>query len=64
MQVSDIEKKNLTNHINALDPFCEIDKLEVDIIIKEKEEVENFVYERDKINEVTREQFEYCCEVR
>ena len=64
MQVSDIEKKNLTNHINALDPFCEIDKLEVDIIIKEKEEVENFVYERDKINEVTREQFEYCTEVR
>jgi hypothetical protein len=55
MQISDIEKKNLTSHIVALDPFCEIDKLDVNGVIKEKEEVENYQYERDKPGEVTKE---------
>lgn len=64
MQISDIEKKNLTSHIVALDPFCEIDKLEVNGVIKEKEEVENYQYERDKPGEVTKEQFEYCTDAR
>ena len=64
MQVSDIEKKNLTSHIVALDPFCEIDKIEVNALIAEKEEVEHYVYELHKPGEVTKEQFDYCTEQR
>jgi len=55
MQISDIEKKNLTSHIVAIDPFRKIDKLDVDRVIKEKEEVENYQYERDKPGDVTKE---------
>jgi hypothetical protein len=56
MQVSTVEKANLLSHVVALDPFCEIDKAEVNALIAEKEEVENYVYELHKPGEVTKEE--------
>jgi hypothetical protein len=64
MQVSTVEKANLLSHVVALDPFCEIDKAEVNALIAEKEEVENYVYELHKPGEVTKEQFDVCTEYR
>lgn len=64
MQLSDIEKKNLFSHVVLLDPFCDLDKIEVDAIVAEKEEVEHYVYELHKPGEVTKEQFDFCTEAR
>jgi len=51
-------------HVIALDPFCEIDKIEVKKSIDEKQTVENYVFELHKPGECNEQQFDRCVEER